>query len=99
MAIPPQFAARRWGCAICGAWPDTAQVFFHETPAQAAETEADRAAKTARRSQPGWSGPQRMDLVHGVWLCAEHARAAEPHRARGRSAGLKALRAAAAAAD
>lgn len=94
MAIPPRFAAERWGCAICGAYPDSAQVFFHTDADAVAETEAAGAAWRARRAQPGWVGPQRKTLPHGVWLCEAHAEAAEPFRAQGREAGLAALKAA-----
>jgi hypothetical protein len=94
MAIPPQFAARRWGCAICGDYPRTSQVYFHADADAAAETEAAKAAWRARTSQPGWTGPQRKTFPHGVWLCAEHAAAAEPFRARGREPGMAALKAA-----
>ncbi|MFT4975718.1 MAG: hypothetical protein ACI8S6_001611 [Myxococcota bacterium] len=72
MAIPPEYAAQRWGCAICGAYPGTRQVFSDHSPATVAVREAARAADEARRSQPGWVGPQRTTLPGGVWLCAQH---------------------------
>lgn len=83
MAIPPQFAAQRWGCAVCGAYPDTRQVFFDHSPEALAAREAAAAADRKRRSSSGWTGPQRTTLPGGVWLCAAHAEAAE---AGGRSA-------------
>ncbi len=94
MAIPPRFAARRWGCAVCSAYPGTTQVFFHASPEEAAQTAAARAQLDAIRSRPGWTGPQRTDLPHGMWLCGPHGEAAAPFQALGRSAGLAALRAA-----
>ena len=93
MAIPPQHAAERWGCAICGAYPESRQVFFHADAAARAETEAARQAWRARTAQPGWVGPQRTTLPHGVWLCGPHAAAAAPLLGQERAAGLAALRA------
>ena len=92
MAIPPRYAAERWGCAICGAYPDSEQVFFHRDAAAAAETEAARAAWREVTSQRGWVGPQRKTLPHGVWLCGQHASAAAPLLQMGRTEGLAALR-------
>lgn len=94
MAIAPRFAAERWGCAICGAYPESGQVFFHRDAAAEAETDAARAGWHAVRSQRGWAGPQRKTLPHGVWLCVEHAAAAAAHLHRGRTDGMVALRAA-----
>ena len=77
MAIPPQYAKERWGCRVCGAYPDSQQYFFSDAPEDVASREAAREADAARRSQPGWTGPQRTTLPGGVWLCAEHARKAQ----------------------
>jgi len=77
VAIPPQFAKQRWGCAVCDAYPDSRQVFFDHSPAAVAKRAAAAAADRARRSTPGWTGPQRTTLPGGVWLCSAHAAAAE----------------------
>ena len=94
MAMPPRFAAERWGWAIWGAYPESGQVSFHRDGAAEAETDAARAGWHAVRSQRGSAGPQGEPLPHGVWLCVEHGVAAVAHLHRGRTDGMAALRAA-----